>query len=78
VKYLADTDAMDLSTVSGVSAYQQGQTLNQVSITVDAKVLNIARQEGNADVALIQAAGHAGDPAAAAASGLGGHVDALA
>ena len=67
---------MDLTTVSGVSAYQQGQTLDQVGIAVDAKVLNIAKLEGNADVALIQSAGRVGDPQVAAATGVGGVVDA--
>jgi hypothetical protein len=60
---------MDLTTISGASAYQQGQTLTQVATSVDAKALNIAKEEGNADVALIQAAGQIGAP------GVGGQLN---
>lgn len=68
---------MDL-TVAGVSAYQQSLTLGQVATTVDAKVLNIAREQGQAALQLLQSATQGisgGDPQTAAATGRGGSLD---
>lgn len=72
---------MDLS-AGAISAYQQGQTLTQVQTTVDAKVLNLARQQGQAALQLLQAATQVGqgpgDALTAAATGLGGQIDTYA
>jgi hypothetical protein len=68
---------MDLS-VAGVSAYVQSQTIGQVQTAVDAKVLNIARDQGASAIQLLQGAlggSQAGDPLTAAATGLGGVLD---
>ena len=72
---------MDL-TAASVSAYQQTQIQGQAQLAVAAKVLNIAKQEGAAAIQLLQSAAQggaqAGDSLAAAATGLGGQLDAYA
>ncbi len=73
---------MDLNLVNTLSTAQQSQTLNQVQTTVAGLALNAQRAQGAAAVQLIKAAspGQAspGDALAAAATGLGGHMDAYA
>ena len=72
---------MDLTLINTASAIQQSQTSNSVQTTVAGKVLDEARLEGAADVAMIKAASpgsQGGDPMTAAATGLGGQVDAFA
>lgn len=69
---------MDLSallTPAGASAYQQGQLVNQVQSAVDGKILNIARQQGEGALQLLQSA-LKGIPATT--PGVGESVDALA
>ena len=72
---------MDL-TAASVSAYQQTQIQGQVQVSVAAKVLNLARQEGAEAIQLLQSAsaggGQAGDSLAAAATGLGASLDTYA
>ncbi|HWE97086.1 MAG TPA: hypothetical protein VG269_24200 [Tepidisphaeraceae bacterium] len=68
---------MDLT--SSISNLQQSQTMGQVQIAVAAKIMNMARLEGNSAVQLIDAASagvaKAGDQLVAAATGLGGQID---
>jgi hypothetical protein len=71
---------MDLT--SSISNLQQSQTMGQVQIAVAAKIMNMARLEGNSAVQLIDAASRgvakAGDQLVAAATGLGGQLDTYA
>jgi hypothetical protein len=71
---------MDLT--SSISNLQQSQTMGQVQIAVAAKIMNMARLEGNSAVQLIDAASQgiakAGDQLVAAATGLGGQIDTYA
>jgi len=70
---------MDLTTA--VVNFQQARTLSAVQIQVARKVLDMQKLQGAAAVRLIEAAAYtsagAGDALVAAATGLGGNVDAL-
>lgn len=47
---------MDVTTISGASAFQQNQVANNVSTAVAAKALNSQRTEGAAALKLLQSA----------------------
>ncbi len=72
---------MDL-TIAGVTAYQQSQLDQKVQTTVEAKTLDIARQQGASGLELLQNATRGGispgDTLTASATGLGAQVDAYA
>ncbi len=69
---------MDL--ISSISGLQQSKILAQVQMNVAKKILDQQKTDGNAAVKLIEAAstnfGKAGDALVAAATGLGGNLDA--
>ncbi|HZZ41901.1 MAG TPA: YjfB family protein [Tepidisphaeraceae bacterium] len=69
---------MDL--MSAAIASSQSNTASQVDYAVARKMLDQQKSQGDAMVEMIQAAGHvgAGDPATAAATGLGGSLDTFA
>ena len=71
---------MDLT--AAISGLQQAKTLSAVQMRVARKVLDMQEFQGSAAVKLIEAAGQtaarAGDALVAAATGLGGNVDAYA
>ena len=67
-------DLSALTTPAGASAYQQGQLLSKVQTSVDAKVLNIAREQGASALQLLQSASQGIAPAT---PGLGENVDAV-
>jgi Holliday junction resolvasome RuvABC ATP-dependent DNA helicase subunit len=50
------SNTMDITTVSGASAFQQQKLANNVQTSVDAKVLNIAKTEGTGALQLLQSA----------------------
>ena len=71
---------MDLT--SAISGLQQAQTLSAVQISIARKILDMQQFQGDAAIKLIQAASqttsNAGNALVAAATGLGGQVDAHA
>ena len=69
---------MDLT--SAITGLQQAKTLSAVQMRVAKKMLDVQEFQGAAAVKLIEAAGRAGaragDELVAAATGLGGNIDA--
>jgi hypothetical protein len=70
----------DLTT--GIVAFQQASVASQIQFAVARKVLDSEQAQGDAAVKLVQAAtqnfNQAGDQLVAAATGLGGQIDAYA
>ena len=75
---IADTNRMDVTTVSGATAFQQQKLQFNVQTSVAAKTLNIAKDLGAGALQLLQGATQGATAPAATAGGGSGGVDTYA
>lgn len=77
---IAPTEDTDMDITSAVVGIQQAKTLSAIQVKVAKKILDNQRSQGQAAVELLNSAAkngsQAGDALVAAATGLGGEIDA--